>query len=313
MTRGPSAATLGLVLFFAAPAPAAEPLQEVRRQWSKLDRAGKLDGLLRLGAAPSRPGLAQCRTWLKDEDPVVRAHVVRLVAAHCAVQGCRVSAEGLIAEYVKGQLAARARRERKEFEQVCREHGRTAPPGDQIAAGKDWTDPYDEKRRRLPGDIKAERVHMREVIAAVEGVKSPELYPILRSVFDQHHDPEVVVRAVRAFQATREWRALPAMADLARIQRYGREMGGAMVIGKRKYETLRLKWDVHKDRLWWSRPEYVPRAIDPVCEAASAVTGARITTVTELDAWLLANEAALSKHGVKLSAAFKKRAAATQR
>ena len=108
-------------------------------------------------------------------------------------------------------------------------------------------------------------------------------------------------------------RALPAVADLARIQRYGRDVGGSHVIGEREWRTLRLKWDVHKDRLWWSRPEYMPRVVAPACAAATKITGAEITEVAELDGWLLTHPTELAEHGVKLTDAFKKRAAITQR
>jgi hypothetical protein len=309
------AARVALVLVLAhAPGAAEEDLlRETRQRWGGLARAGKLDALLRLCAQPSRAVLAQCRTWVQDPDPVVSAQVIRLVARHHALVACRASAGALLEAHVKRHLAARARREQREFEAVCRKHGRRIPPTSRMAAGPGWTDPYDEQRRALPTGIKAERAHVREVVAALESTKAPELFPALAQVFREHHDPEVLVRTVRAFGALKEWRALPAMADLARIQRLGREMGGAMVIGKTEYETLRLKWDLHKDRLWWSRPEYVPRTIEPICAAASAITGKKIATVVELDAWLLANQAALKARGVKLSAEFRKRAQSTQR
>ena len=103
------------------------------------------------------------------------------------------------------------------------------------------------------------------------------------------------------------------MADLARIQRYGREIGGSHVIGERRWTEMRLKWDVYKDMLWWSRPEYVPRVVRPICEAASTITGAKLATVKEFDAWLLANADTLKEHGVTLSAAFRHRASVSQR
>jgi len=309
------ATRVALVLVLAQALGAAEEdlLQQARQDWGDLDRAGKLDRLLRLSAQPSRAVLAQCRTWVKDPDPIVAGQVVRLVARHHTLAACRASARALLESHVERHLAARARHETREFEAVCREHGRRIPPTSKMAAGAGWTDPYDEQRRTLPAGIKAERAHVREVVAALERARAPELFPALAQIFRQHHDPEVLVRTVRAFQALKEWRALPAMADLARIQRFGREMGGAMVTGKTEYETRRLKWDLHKDRLWWSRPEYVPRIVEPVCEAASAITGARIATAVELDAWLLANQALLKARGVALGAAFKKRAQSTQR
>jgi hypothetical protein len=103
------------------------------------------------------------------------------------------------------------------------------------------------------------------------------------------------------------------MADLLRIQQEGRTTGGGDVIGRERFAELRLKWDVHKDRLWWSRPEYVPRIRRPVYAAAKAITGAQVSSARELDAWLLENGAALAKHGVKLSANFRARARGTQR
>lgn len=308
-------ARVALVLALAhAPGVAEENLLEKTRQrWGSLARAGKLDALLRLSAQPSRAVLVQCRTWGQDPDPVVVAQVVRLVARHYARKDCRAAARKFLEAHVQQHLAARARREQQEFEAVCREHGRQIPPTSRMTAGSGWTDPYDEGRRTLPTEIKAERAHVREVVAALEGTQAPELFPVLAKIFREHHDPEVLVRTIRAFQAGKEWRALPAMADLARIQRFGREMGGALVIGKTEYETLRLKWDLHKDRLWWSRPEYVPRTVAPICEAASTITGARIATVVELDAWLLANERLLKARGVRLTAGFRKRAQSTQR
>ena len=309
------AARVALVLALAQAPGAGEEalLKETRQRWGGLDRAEKLDALLRLGAQPSRALLVQCRTWVKDPDPVVSGQVVRVVARHHALAACRASARAFLESHVKQHLAVRARRETREFQAVCRAHGRRIPPTSRMAAGADWTDPYDERRRRLPAEIKAERAHVREVVAALESTKAPELFPALARIFREHHDPEVLLRVIRAFQALKEWRALPAMADLARIQRLGREMGGAMVIGKTEYETRRLKWDLHKDRLWWSRPEYVPRTVVPICKAASGITGEKFATVVEFDAWLLANQAALKARGVTLSAAFKKRAQSSQR
>jgi hypothetical protein len=164
------AARVALALALAhAPAAAGEGLlEQTRQRWGSLDRAGKLDALLRLRAQPSRAMLAQCRKWVLDPDPVVSGQVVHLVARHHALAACRASARAFLEAHVKQQLAARARRERKEFAAVCRKHGRRIPPTSEIKAGRDWTDPYDERRRTLPDEIKAERAHAREVVAALE-------------------------------------------------------------------------------------------------------------------------------------------------
>jgi hypothetical protein len=300
------------LLVLAAFASAQDALRETRREWSGLDRPGKIDALLRLGMQPSAAVLKQCGAWLEDKDPLVRAQVVRLVAHCIAFQDLRPAGERMLAAYLKSHLALRARLEKAEFERVCREHGRAPPADDEMTAGRDWEDPYDEKRRPLPVEIKEERAHMREVIAAIEEARAPSLRPLLLRVFEEHHDPEVVVRTVRCFAAWNEWQALAPMADLWRIQRYGRELGGRDVIGRERYEDMRLRWDVHKDRLWWSRPEYVPRVSRPIAEAASAITGASLETCRELDAWLLSHGETLREHGVKLSKAFLRRARTSQ-
>ena len=193
-----------------------------------------------------------------------------------------------MSKWVVAHLSQRARKERDEFEAVCRKHGRKLPPDHEIAAGRDWTDPYDEDRRELPADIRAERALMRGVIAALEAARSDAHYAALVRIFGEHHDPEVLGRVVECFAKWKEWRALPLMADFVRIQQWGRGVGGSDVIGRKQWNEMRLKWDVHKDRLWWSRPEYAPRLIKPICAAASATTGAEVTSVVmDLDSRIL--------------------------
>lgn len=291
-----------------------DELADLKQIWPDLGRDSKVRRLMRLGMRRSPDILAQCEVWLKREkDPVVRGQVARVVAAQTSDDKLRSRAERVLAAYVKSQLAERQRREDGEFADIHGKHREAVPPGNVMKAGADWEDPYDERRRKLPTEIREERLHMREVIAGIESTRSKALRPALMAIFEQHHDPEVLVRVIQCFGAWRDWKALVPMADLCRIQQFGREIGGGDVIGTRRYEKMRLKWDVYKDLLWWSRPEYVPRIIRHVGEAASTVTGARIRSARELDTWLLANEAKLRKRGVVLSAAFKARARISQR
>ena len=181
-----------------------------------------------------------------------------------------------------------------------------------MTAGANWTDPYDVNRK-LPADILAERLHMREVIAAIESSGSHALQQSLVAIFREHHDPAVLVRVVEAFESSRDWHALADMADLIRIQQHGRTLGGGAVIGHKVYNTMKLKWDVYKDQLWWSRPEYVPRTIRPICKAASKITGVNLRSAREIDGWLLKHVGKLKEHGVVLSSAFIERAGVSQR
>ena len=121
------------------------------------------------------------------------------------------------------------------------------------------------------------------------------------------------MRVIQLFGVWKDWHALVPLADLVRVQYFGREVGGGAVIGQKNYETMRLKWDVHKDRLWWSRPEYIPRIPRHVFKAVLNTTRAEVGSSTQLDAWLLEHETDLGKRGVKLSAAFRKRAQISQR
>lgn len=297
----------------AAAAPADALLKELKAGWSKLDRMGKLDGLLRLGAHPSRPVLAACRAWLKDDDPVVRGHVARLVAAHAADPALKAEARSLLAGAVERALKERRKREDREFDAVCREHGRTPPPHGEMTAGADWQDPWDEKLREPPRETLEERAQAKELVAALESARDPALHEALHRILAEHHDPEVVLRAIEALGALGEWRALPSLADLGRVQSFGRDITHDVTLDEARYDVLRLKWDVHKDRLWWSRPEYMPRVRRPVLDAAGAITGERFASISDLDAWLLANGAKLKEHGVQLSASFKERAKVSQR
>ncbi len=284
----------------------ADALADAKKQWGGLDRDGKIVLLMRLAAlAPEAPSLPDlCATWLKDDDPLVRGHVARLLAT------CGPRAETPLAAYVATHLKERARREQREFDEVCRVHGRKLPAPGAMQAGAKWKDPWDEAVRPLPAEVREERAHMFEVIHALASVGGDAA---LERIFAEHHDPEVLLRVIDVWKARRCWAALPAMADLARIQQFGRAMGGGAVIGEELFTMLQLKWDVHKDRLWWSRPEYVPRASRPIADAASEITGGMIRTARELDGWLLANEKTLAERGVRLAPEFRARAAETQR
>jgi hypothetical protein len=271
---------------------------------------------MRLSVRPSAAVLAQCRTWLDDADPLVRGQVARLVSAHGTVPALRTQAIKALVDYVERHLAWRRKQEAREFDRVCREHGTELPPDGRIAAGADWRDPWDEYLRKIADEALAERAHMREVVGALEGFEGDPARSALLAIFAEHHDPEVVVRVIAALGARREWAALQPIADLARIQRYGRAVGGGAVIGAKQWRDLRLKWDLHKDRLWWSRPEYMPRILKPAFEAACAITGEpviEIGSVRALDKWLLDNTDRMKKEGAPLTRDFANRAAETQR
>ena len=304
---------VALLLLIAGPAAADDKIKELAQRWPALKRDGKVSGLMLLGGRQSADLLRQCERWLKDKDPVVRGHVMRVVAGHVPDPQLRKKAEQVVETYVRKQLAARQKREDREFKAIHRKLKRKLPPADQMAAGSKWTDPYDEQRRKLPEEIKEERLHMKLVIAAIESARSPVLRKALLAIFNEHHDPEVLVRAVECFEAWKDYKALVPMADLLRIQQMGREMGGSHVIGEKRWNELRYKWDVYKDEIWWSRPEYVPRTIRPVCKAASAITGAQITSTRSLDGWMLDHEELLRQRGVTLSGAFVRRAETTQK
>ena len=300
------------LLLVAGLARADDKAAALKDRWPKLDRDAKVSGLMLLGDARSANLLRYCDRWLKDKDPVVRGHVLRVVAGQAADPQLARKAEQIIARYVSGQLARRQKREDREFKDLHRRLKKKIPPPDQMTAGPKWTDPYDEKRRKLPNEIREERLHMRLVVAAIRSARAPSLRRTLLQILDEHHDPEVVLAVVECFGAWKDFKALVAMADLLRIQQKGREMGGSDVIGEKRWDELRLKWDVYKDDLWWSRPEYVPRAIRPICKAASEITGANITSARSLDGWLLDHPALLKQRGVVLSTAFVRRAQTTQ-
>ena len=290
-------------------AEADDPLADLRKGWSKLDRAARIDGLMRLQSERTTKVVNQSRTWLKgEEDPLVRAQLVRLLVACSGEPELEARALKAVAEYVDVHLDWRQRQEDREFRAVCKKHGTKVPPGTEMGHGATYRDPYDESRRELPPEIRAERAHLLEVIAAIEPVVSAAMAGPLMRIFEEHHDPEVLVRVVKAFGERGEWRALPAMADLWRIQDQGRALGGGVVIGEKKYRDLRLKWDLHKERLWWSRPEYVVRVVTPIQEACEKITGSEFSIARELDGWLLDHPELLARHSVKLSGEFRARA-----
>lgn len=308
MTRAGVPAPLLFLLCAVAPARAGDALDEVRAAWPKLDRDGKVAALMRLSGQPSPRVLRQCALWAADDDLLVRGQVIRLAALHFEVPACRAGTRDFLAAQTKAYLDARRLKEEREFDEVCRKYGRAIPPADQMTAGRDWQDPWDEERRELPAEVRQERQFANELVDALAALPAVDAFPSLQRLFVEHHDPEVLVRVVGAFGALGDWRALPDLADLARIQRYGREIGGSVVIGQKAWDTMRLKWDVHKDRLWWSRPEYVPRVVAPALAAAERLTGTRFRDVAALDAWLLAHEELLRGHGVKLTPEFRARA-----
>jgi hypothetical protein len=301
---------LAVLAALAGAALAGDPAAELAGRWSALDpeaRAKALDALM-----PSPSLVARCGAWIADADAEVRLAVVRALLRCVPDRTLRGKAVAAVNAYMEERLDLRAAREREEFAKVLRDYGRKIPPDSEMAAGADWQDPYDPERRKPPPEILAERTHMRGALLALKGVDAKELrVPVLR-LFREHHDPEVLRAALDCFAAWRAHEALLDIADLARIQKQGREVGGADVVGREAYETTRLKWDVHKDRLWWSRPEYVPRLYRPLLEAASAIAGSPFSSVRDLDAWILANERALAAKGVRVSAEFRARARTTQ-
>jgi len=291
-------------------------LKAARKAWSGWTPKERIAALEGLAAAPSRALLGQVGTWLgAEEDPGVRAKLVAVAARHADEKKLARRARRIVEQYVDGHLERRRRREEREFKRVCREHGTTLPPDDEIAAGRNWRDPWDEASRKLPEETRAERAHVLALVAALRahGAEERVFGPALLRLFEEHHDPKVLVALIEAFGALKEWRALPAMADLWRPLELGRMVGGSHVIGEKEWRGMRLKWDVHKDRLWWSRPEYVLHAAAPIREAARAITGRDFESVAALDAWLLGNERELKRHGARLDAGFRRRAAASRR
>ena len=305
------------ILIVGLPARAdGDDLAALKKRWPQLDRAGRVDACTRLLGRADDKVLRVCEDLLaREDDPVVEGELVRVIAAHgAAVPALRARAARAIVRRADACLDARAKTERAEFEAVCREHGRSIPPGGAQGEGRDWIDPWDEERRTLPEEARHERLRARGLVEALRVIGKPDAAAPLLRFLDEHHDPEVVVATVRALGELHVWGALPALADLVRVQEQGRALGGADVIGQEPYETLRLKWDVHKERLWWSRPEYLPRARLPILEEAGRIVGRdAFRDARGLDRWLLANEELLARRGVELSAAFKSRAAASAR
>lgn len=306
------------VVLLAALSARAErdDLAALKKQWPQLERSGKIDACTRLLGKADAQVLRLCEDLLsREDDPVVEGELVRLIAAHAvAVPELRARAARALVRRADALLDARAKKEKAEFDAVCREFGRTIPPGGAQGEGRDWVDPWDEERRTLPEETRHERLRARALVEALRTIGKPEATAPLMRFLEEHHDPEVVVAAVRAVGELHVWGALPALADLVRIQEQGRALGGADVIGREPYETLRLKWDVHKDRLWWSRPEYLPRARLPILEEAGRIVGRdAFRDARGLDRWLLANEELLGRRGVQLSPTFKSRAAASAR
>ena len=205
---------------------ADDPLADLRKRWKKLDRAARIDGLLRLQSLRTAAVVSQSRSWLKgEEDPLVRAQLVRLLVACGREPDLATRAHKAVADYFDAHLDWRQRQEDREFKLVCKKHGTKIPPGTASGHGSTYEDPYDEERRELPPEIRAERAHMLEVIAAVEQIENDALLKPLMRIFLEHHDPEVLVRVVRSFAERKAWRTLPAMADLWRIQEQGRAVG----------------------------------------------------------------------------------------
>jgi len=307
------AATVALAASLAladGPGAPMDPIAKIDRDWRGMDRGAKLEALTRLGAIRSQKLLRLCERWLEDKDPVVVGQVVRLVGSFTDDGRTIKRVEAVLVAHARRHLDVLGKRAAKEFKRIASKYRRKVPPGDQMAAGAGWQDPYDERRRPLPPDVRAERAQMRELIRALQRIHTPPVVEVMLRIFESHPDPEVLKEAVECFEAWKEWRALEPMADLLRIQEEGRMMGGADVIGAKRYATLRLKWDVYKDLLWWSRPEYVPRLKRPIRTAVTTILGpeAPIRTSADLDAYLLAHEAELRAHGAPLSPAFKQRA-----
>jgi len=300
----------------ASASPAAadsdDALKGLDKRWKKLTGDEKIEELGALQNVRGPKLVTYCKRWIADPNVRVRTAVVQVLAHAATDNDLRADAEKVLALYLDKHLDWRADEEQREFKRVCKKHGRTIPPDSEMQAGPNWQDPWDEDKRTLPGMILDERRHMMGVLASIQEARCRSLRKQLQRLFREHHDPEVLVRAVKLFGAWKEYRLLPDMADLARIQVEGRMIGGTDA-GNKGYENQRLKWDVHKDRLWWSRPEYVTRVTYPTAEAASKITGAEIRFVRDLDKWILANQSMLRKKGVPITSAFRRRAATTQK
>ncbi len=305
-------AVLGLLAPRAAAEDSAELLAALRAQWKSGSVEHKLTELEKLELVADAAALEQSLLWLKNADPAVAGGLIRLIGACARREKLRPQAEKAVRDYLALHLTQRQKREDKEFKAVRRKYGSTLPPRKGMTAGPDWQDPYDERKRQIPKEILAERALMKTIAAVVARDKLRAALPQLGRAFQEHHDPQVLVYLAEAFGSLQEWRALPDMADVLRIQFHGRMIGGGAVIGAESWSKMRLKWDVHKDRLWWSRPEYVMRVRRPIFEAFRKMTGKEVLSAREVDRWLLAHEAELQRHGVKLDGAFKARARTSQ-
>ncbi|MHC4956981.1 MAG: hypothetical protein ACYTGN_01300 [Planctomycetota bacterium] len=304
-----------LIVALLAPGLCAgdETFEILEERWPAYSPGQKAAAVRRWAKKPSAGLLAAVERWLAAEkDPVAQGALVTALLEHNTSKPWRARVKRALERHMRARLKARAKRERDEFNALHRKLKRKLPPDTEIAAGRNWTDPYDETVRKPTPEILAERASMVEIVTAIEASNDRALLPVLLSVLAEHHDPAVLARIVAAFGARKDWKALLPMTDLARIQVVGREVGGSHVIGETRWNTMRLKWDVYKDQLWWSRPEYVPRVVRPTLQAANAITGAKVGSIRELDAWILANAALLKKHDVVVSDAFRHRASRSQ-
>jgi len=303
---------LGLLAAGAAAEDSAELLAALRVQWKSQSTEHKLTELEKLELVADGAVLEQSLLWLKGADPAVAGGLIRLIGACARRDRLRPQAEKAVRDYLARHLTQRQKKEDREFKQILRKHGSKLPPGNRMAAGPDWRDPYDERKRQIPKEILEERALLKIIAAVVVREKLCGALAQLGRAFQEHHDPQVLVYLAEAFGSLQEWRALPDMADVLRIQFHGRMVSGGAVIGADSWRKMRLKWDVHKDRVWWSRPEYVMRVRRPILEAFRKMTGQEVLSAREVDRWLLTHEAELQRHGVKLDGAFKARARASR-
>ncbi len=305
-----------LCVLAAAPLVHAKPkdvaLTAAKKEWTQATPSRRVVLVKSLGAQLGSARLEQFARWLREPNALLQAELLDAIVGHALDVKLRPRVEQIMTKFLAAHLKARQKREDKEFAQVCRKHGRRYAEG-KMAAGSDWTDPYDEKKRTLPDDIKNERLFMKRALFAIEKAAMPSLRRTILDIFHQHHDPDVLVACLATMGRLKVWGALPDMADLLRPLEYGREMQGAPTMGARSYDTMRLKWDVHKDRLWWSRPEYVLRTRHPIFDAFRAITGQDLRSSSLIDKWLLNNEETLRKNGVKLTSAFRARTRRSQR
>ena len=102
---------------------ASDDLLQIRESWSTLSRKDKLGALTILEQTLDEAVLAQAEKWLGEKDLVVRAAVVRVVAAHVGVERLKPRVQATLARHVKDHMDQRARVEKKEFRDVCRKHG----------------------------------------------------------------------------------------------------------------------------------------------------------------------------------------------